>query len=318
MLRHVPSLLVLLAVVGTTDLPRRADADGARACASAQGAGYRWQARTDQSVPGDPSQVQVTTPLTMLGWAAPQGEANEASSDDQPRQPGKEQQFFDVAGLLGAVYLLPDDTVRADVLDLNDPTQSISAEIPAGGDQTPFCTPRLALFDQLGIDPTVQPSDTQPIWARDASQPAIGVDVTGKALYDADSCDTSVNPGACWTIQPIVKLSVLSADDVARLMNSANQVPASPPPGATIALAFVATPGADPTAIVTRIAGPAAYFRRAALSGSNPPPGVAQRLLRTYAIPAAPGTEQQLLDRARTDPQVESAQLVRWPLIIPM
>jgi hypothetical protein len=45
---------------------------------------------------------------------------------------------------------------------------------------------------------------------------------------------------------------------------------------------------------------------------------VAQRLLRTYAVPASPGSEQQLLAQAQADPQVESAQLVRWPLIIPM
>jgi hypothetical protein len=85
-----------------------------------------------------------------------------------------------------------------------------------------------------------------------------------------------------------------------------------------MAVQFVAMPGADPTAIVARIAGPGAYFQRAALSGPVPPPAVAQRLLRTYAVPASPGSEQQLLAQAQADPQVESAQLVRWPLIIPM
>ena len=116
--------------------------------------------------------------------------------------------------------------------------------------------------------------------------------MVGKALFD----------GTAWTLQPVVQLGVMLP----------------PPSGATSAIQFVMRPGADSSAIADRIAGPGAYVQPAPFSGMNPPPNVAERLLRTYLVPVAPGTEQQALGRASNDPDVESARLVGWPPVIPM
>jgi hypothetical protein len=35
-------------------------------------------------------------------------------------------------------------------------------------------------------------------------------------------------------------------------------------------------------------------------------------------VPLPTGTEQQALARASSDPDVESAQLVRWPPVVPL
>jgi hypothetical protein len=302
-------------------VPALASAGASGVCPTdAPTGGYRSPAKTDTAVPGDPSQVEPLAVSTMLGWPAPAAGSDVTSTADLPRQPGQEQQFFELVGVLSDLRLDADDAVRVSLLDLNNPSQSVSAEIPAGGDDTPFCAPRLELFGQLGIDPSGLQPDAQPAWSPDPAQPPVGVDVVGQALYDATPCSPDANPGACWTIDPVVRLTVMSADDLANAMNNSNPAPApaGPPAGATMAVQFVASPGADPSAIVMHIAGPGAYAQRAALTGMNPPPSVAQRLLRTYLVPAAPGREQELLARTQADPGVENAQLVRWPPIIPM
>lgn len=255
----------------------------------------------------DPTQSQVIQRTTVSGIAATAGPL-----------PGPDQQLVSLTGILNTVNLEPDGALRLSLLDLADATQSVNADIPPGTDSASWCAMALKLLSHLGVDPGTLQGGPRVVWSSDVSQPATGVTIVGKAVYDAASCDATTYPAACWSIQPVIQLDVLSADDLASFLNGPSPAPPAPPPGATMAVTFVAMQGSDPAVIVDRIAGPGAYFRRAALSGPNPPPMVAQRLLRTYAIPAIPGTEQQLLARAQADPLVESAQLVRWPLVIPM
>jgi hypothetical protein len=73
--------------------------------------------------------------------------------------------------------------------------------------------------------------------------------------------------------------------------------------------------GADPNAVGARVLGPNAFVRPAWQGAANPPMGPAAR--RSYLIPVPPDQEQPALARARTDADVERAQLVPWPPDLP-
>ena len=84
-----------------------------------------------------------------------------------------------------------------------------------------------------------------------------------------------------------------------------------PPPTANQAVSVQVKMGADPNAVGARVLGPNAFVRAAWRGTANPPTGPAAR--RTYLIPVPHEQEQSALGRARTDPDVEQAQLVPWP-----
>ena len=81
----------------------------------------------------------------------------------------------------------------------------------------------------------------------------------------------------------------------------------SPPPGASTTLVFVVRPGADPTAVGRRIAGPDAVVTHGPQGyQENVPRTIA---VRTYQVQVGPGEEQAALGRARADRDVQLAYL---------
>jgi hypothetical protein len=88
-------------------------------------------------------------------------------------------------------------------------------------------------------------------------------------------------------------------------------VSSKPPPTARQAVSVQLKAGTDPNAVGARVLGPDTFVRPAWRGSANPPKGPAAR--RTFLIPVAPEQEQAALSKARSDPDVERAQLVSWP-----
>jgi hypothetical protein len=84
-----------------------------------------------------------------------------------------------------------------------------------------------------------------------------------------------------------------------------------PPPTARQAVSVQVKAGADANAVGARVVGPNTFVRPAWRGTANPPRGLAAR--NTYLIPVPPEQEQAALSKARSDPEVERAQLVPWP-----
>jgi hypothetical protein len=88
-------------------------------------------------------------------------------------------------------------------------------------------------------------------------------------------------------------------------------VSSKPPTNARQAVWVQLKLGADPNAVGARVLGPNTFVRSDRRGAANPPLGPAAA--RIYLIPVPPDQEQAALARARSDPEVERAELVPWP-----
>lgn len=92
-------------------------------------------------------------------------------------------------------------------------------------------------------------------------------------------------------------------------------VSSQPPANARQAVRVQVKQGADPNAVGARLLGPNTFVRSERRGAPNPPLGPAAS--RVYLIPVPQGQEQPALARARSDPDVETAELVSWPPDLP-
>lgn len=98
-------------------------------------------------------------------------------------------------------------------------------EIPQGGDDSPLCAARQALFGAMTVDPTgIRTGTAAAIWTRTSSNrrqhlEPLSVDVVGQGFYDGEHCDaqgvgqthgTRLANATCWELHPIVQLTVAS------------------------------------------------------------------------------------------------------------
>jgi hypothetical protein len=89
---------------------------------TSRGGIYRWEAKTDPTLPGDQDQMQPTTVADMLSWTPLPGDWRTRSASQAARQPGQEQQFFELVGAVQRVGLDPDGGVHLELADADDAT----------------------------------------------------------------------------------------------------------------------------------------------------------------------------------------------------
>lgn len=112
-MRYVRAVLVALALVFSLVLTgaraQEVSVTFENACqTTSTGGTYRWAAKTHATLPGDPGQVQPTTVGAIIGWTPLPGNWRDRAHVSSPRQPGQEQQFFELVAAVQRVGLDPD------------------------------------------------------------------------------------------------------------------------------------------------------------------------------------------------------------------